>query len=266
MAIERGVGQGRVAADLAGDLVAVHAGQADVEQDDVGAVGRGRPRSPSRPSWATRTSWPEAPSSRAMPRAVSTLSSTTRTRGPRPRRVAARPPRRPRRAGGGAVGRGEADGELAAPARALAPARRRRRRASRRACGPASGRSPGRPASGRSSCSTWVNSVEDPRAASRGRCPTPLSRDPDDDLAALAAGRQADPAAAVGVLGGVGQEVDEDLLQPGRVGLDRERAGADVDGQRVPPRVDQRPDRLDGPRDDRGRGRAAPCGAGSCPG
>ena len=58
------------------------------------------------------------------------------------------------------------------------------------------------------------------RAASiSGAMPMPLSRDADDDLAALAAGREPDRGRpAVGVLGGVVQQVGDHLRQPRRVG------------------------------------------------
>ena len=49
---------------------------------------------------------------------------------------------------------------------------------------------------------------------------------PHDHLAALPLGRQPDPAARLGVLGGVVQQVAEDLLQPGRVGVQPDRLAA----------------------------------------
>ena len=48
----------------------------------------------------------------------------------------------------------------------------------------------------------------------------PVVPHPDDDWLLLATGGEPDLAAGVGVLGGVGQEIDDDLFQAGRVGLD----------------------------------------------
>ena len=50
--------------------------------------------------------------------------------------------------------------------------------------------------------------------------------DLDDDVVALAPGREPDAAPGVGILRGVRQEVDEDLLEPQRVGLEPQAAGA----------------------------------------
>ena len=58
--------------------------------------------------------------------------------------------------------------------------------------------------------------------------------------------------AALGVLGGVGEEVDEDLLEPRRVGLEPEVAAVDRDASSVVlPLLDERPDGLDGLVEDR---------------
>ena len=53
-----------------------------------------------------------------------------------------------------------------------------------------------------------------------GGDPDPVVPDPDDHLAVLDPGGELDASTRRGVLGGVGQEVHEDLLEPRRVGLE----------------------------------------------
>ena len=67
------------------------------------------------------------------------------------------------------------------------------------------------------------------RPRSRSRCPSTRTT----TCPALEPRRQRDPAAGLGVLGGVGQQVDQDLLEPGRVGLEPQAAAA---GDRRPGR------------------------------
>ena len=74
---------------------------------------------------------------------------------------------------------------------------------------------------------------------------------PQDGLIAFAAERDRDPAAGLGVLGGVVEQVRHDLLQPGRVAFDPERLGREIDRELVPERLDQGQRRLDGMVDDR---------------
>ena len=61
--------------------------------------------------------------------------------------------------------------------------------------------------------------VEHPREQ-LGRDADPVVPDADDDLVPLDPGDELDAAPGRRVLGGVGQEVHEDLLEPGRVGLE----------------------------------------------
>ena len=204
-----------------GDLVAVHAGQADVQEHDLGPVGAGRPRWPAGPSWATWTSWPRSFRSRASPAAVSTLSSTTRTREPRraTRGGVARGARRP---GGRRLQGGQPDGELAPlPGPSLAAA-------TLPPCISASFWTsvrpmPEPPSERASERSPWANRSKI-RGSSSGGMPTPVSR---TRMTTSSPSRRAVSAmrpAGVGVLRGVGQEVDEDLLEPGRVGLEPQAA------------------------------------------
>ena len=86
-----------------------------------------------------------------------------------------------------------------------------------------------------------------------GRDADPVVPDADDDLLALPPGGEPDPAAALGVLRGVGQQVQDDLLDPRRVDVERQLAPLDRDAQGVPPLVDERPGRLDRLVEDRAR-------------
>ena len=53
--------------------------------------------------------------------------------------------------------------------------------------------------------------------------------DPQHGLVVLAGQADRDPAARLGVLGGVVQQVRDDLLQAGRVALDRDGLGGSID-------------------------------------
>ena len=70
---------------------------------------------------------------------------------------------------------------------------------------------------------------------------------------ALARHAQHDAAAGRHELGGVVQDVADDLHQPRPIALDRQQLLGQVEDQLVPPRVDRGPRGLDGPRDDRAR-------------
>ena len=107
--------------------------------------------------------------------------------------------------------------------------------------------------------------VEDVRQLLGGdadaRVPDPEHRAPPSRPAV-----SADVAARVGVLGGVVQQVVEDLLQPGRVGVQADRVVGQVDeSARARVRSNERPAGLDGLRDDRGQVHRPPCGVRSCP-
>ena len=56
--------------------------------------------------------------------------------------------------------------------------------------------------------------------------PIPVSRTDTADLAALPLGGQPDPAARLGVLGAVGEQVAEHLGQPRQVGVEVDRLPA----------------------------------------
>ena len=90
--------------------------------------------------------------------------------------------------------------------------------------------------------------------------------DADDGVALVEAGVQLDPAARLGVLGRVVEQVDDDLLEPDRVGLELDRRGFDREAKLVPSLVDEGPDDLRRRTDDRGEVDAAGAGAGSCRG
>ena len=75
---------------------------------------------------------------------------------------------------------------------------------------------------------------------------------PDDRVARLPRGLHLDPAARLGVLGRVVEQVDQDLLEPDRVGLELDRLGGEREAKLVPALVDQRADGL-GRRADDGR-------------
>jgi len=64
--------------------------------------------------------------------------------------------------------------------------------------------------------------------------------DSDYNSRALSPRRDLDVAAGLCVLGGVGQQVAEDLREPQRIGVERQRLGRQVHVERVAARVDQR--------------------------
>ncbi len=72
----------------------------------------------------------------------------------------------------------------------------------------------------------------------------PLSRTDDDQLAALAPRLELDPAAGVGVLGGIDQQIGEHLREPHRVGHEPHRLRGSCTSRRVASRLDERPRRL----------------------
>jgi hypothetical protein len=100
-------------------------------------------------------------------------------------------------------------------------------------------------------CSTWTNGSK-MRGSISGAIPMPSSATRDDQVLPLGPGGQLDAAPRLGVLGGVGQQVDQDLLQPRRVRLDPHRPRVDGDVQPMLAGLDERPDRLDGVPDERG--------------
>ena len=75
----------------------------------------------------------------------------------------------------------------------------------------------------------------------------------DDDVLAFEPGGQPDPAPALGVLGGVRQQVHDDLLDSRRVGPDRQGILLERRDQLVLPLFDERADRFDGLVEDVGR-------------
>ena len=77
-------------------------------------------------------------------------------------------------------------------------------------------------------------------------------RYPDDDFAALVSRRQPDVTAVLAVLGGVVEEIDNDLFQAGGVGIDPEIASVDRHFEGVISQFDQCLDRLGGTVEDRG--------------
>ncbi|MEJ7637199.1 MAG: hypothetical protein WKF75_04205, partial [Singulisphaera sp.] len=87
--------------------------------------------------------------------------------------------------------------------------------------------------------------IEDPGQDFRSD-PDAVVPHPDDQEIGLAHGLQGDPAPRLGVLGGVGQEVAQDLDEPDRVGLQPERLGRERHRELVAARIDERPGGLDG--------------------
>ena len=76
---------------------------------------------------------------------------------------------------------------------------------------------------------------------------------PQHRLVALPLGRQPDAPVRLGVLGGVGQQVADDLGEPHRVGVEQQGFGRKSDAQLVALGVDERLDRLHRTGDDRGQ-------------
>src|SRR5205823_1993191 len=65
------------------------------------------------------------------------------------------------------------------------------------------------------------------------------------ELIAFDAGAQPDPAADIGVLRGIVQQVREDLAEPGRIGEERDRFGGEIERDAVATLVDKRAHALD---------------------
>ena len=185
-----------------------------------------------------------------MPRAVSTLSSTTRMRDdfrgvrPRPGCGRFRPGRRGSTAGSRTVN------SLPSPGPALVAE-------TSPPCISTSFLTTVRPipsppserARERSPCANSSNILGNASGAN----PTPVSLTRKTNDSPRSTGRESDVAAGLGVLGRVGQEVADDLFEPGRVGVDPEVAPVEVKLQRVLPLGDQGAGGLDGVVEGRGR-------------
>ena len=89
--------------------------------------------------------------------------------------------------------------------------------------------------------STCMNSSK-MRGRTSGSMPMPVSRIADDDLFALLPCREPDRAPRVSVLGGIGQEIDEDLVEASRVGLEADGAGGQAHREGMLPLGDERND------------------------
>ena len=86
-----------------------------------------------------------------------------------------------------------------------------------------------------------------------GRDADPRVPDPDRDAVALALRRQPDGATPRRVLGGVAQQIADDLRQTRRIGVEAHRVAGQRDRERMAARVDARADHLDRLLDDRGQ-------------
>ena len=84
---------------------------------------------------------------------------------------------------------------------------------------------PSPPSERASDRSPWVKSSKTAREQFRRDADAGIAH-PDDRVPSLEAAVQLDAAAGLGVLGRVGQQVDDDLLEPGRVGLDHDSFAA----------------------------------------
>ena len=155
--------------------------------------------------------------------ALSTLSSTTSTRGAGVRQGAAGGAGAPRRCRQAAASVGRRTVKRAAAVLALALGLDACRRASRPAASPASGRCRGRPARARG-CGRPARTCRTRAAACSAGMPMPVSLHGHHRLARLAPGAEHDPAALGRVLGGVVEQVGEHLRQPGRIGVARSAA------------------------------------------
>ena len=82
--------------------------------------------------------------------------------------------------------------------------------------------------------------------------PDAVVPDPQHRHVAVPLGRQPDAPARLRVLGGIRQEVADDLGEPHRVGVEQQRFGRDADAQLMPLGVHERLHRLDRTGDDRG--------------
>ena len=110
--------------------------------------------------------------------------------------------------------------------------------------------------------STWENMSK--MLAETRRDADPVVADGHDDFRRPAARRRARCAAALGVLGAVGEQVAEHLGQPGQVGVEEDRLRRQRDGQLVPGGLDERAGRLHGAAHDVREQHAATGGAPSC--
>ena len=87
--------------------------------------------------------------------------------------------------------------------------------------------------------------------------PTPRVLDAEDDLVSSTAAVSQMPSPRLGVLGGVVEQVEEDLGEPGGIGIHDDGLGREVDGQAMARAVDERAAALDGGSDDPWRSRLA---------
>ena len=220
-----------VAAAASGDLVAVHAGQADVEQDQVGPTPLDQSPSGRRPVIGHLDVLAEARGAGRRGCWRSTVvvdhedAAAWRLRGARRRRSGQRPMHRQPSARLG-VGRDrQADGELAAPARAVAVGRHRPRvhlhqRADQGQADPQAAL-----ATDRERLVGLGEQVEDVGEQLR-RDADAVVADADQRLRPLLRGLQPrSRRRCVGVLGGVVQEVGDTCASRRRVDLQRDRGG-----------------------------------------
>ena len=98
--------------------------------------------------------------------------------------------------------------------------------------------------------STWVN-ISNTAPSMSGGMPIPSSATATTAVAVVARDRQPDVPAPVRVLGGVVQQVGDDLGQPGRVAVHEDRLGRHDDGELVARLLDGRAARLHGGVDHR---------------
>ncbi len=98
--------------------------------------------------------------------------------------------------------------------------------------------------------SPWLNRTNISGSFSGGM-PIPLSSTEIDDLIVHPLGREPDVPAALGVLGGVGEQVDHDLLDARRIGAKRQLSLEELGDQGVFSFCDERSHRFDGLLQDR---------------
>ena len=199
------------------DLVAVHAREADIEQNEI------RPERPRRFNRrlaveATWTSFPRSLRSRAIPPAVSTLSSTTRMREPSGTARGRLP-----RDGAVVCGLFAAGREMTNSLPLSVPSLAGRDVAAVHLGelpddGEPDAQAPFRAGDGTLALREELEHV----GQFLGRNADAVVAHRDDDVVSFPRGGQPDSAPALGVLRGVCQQVDDDLLDPRRVGPDRE--------------------------------------------
>ena len=176
-------------------LVAVHAGQADVEQHDVGHEAR---RPSQRRGARMHDVHAGGPASPAPRQGVGRVDVVVDHQHLQARRAGSGACRTARRAGGAAAAGRQArqpDGEGAALARPVAARPRRCRRAARPGCAPATGRCPGRPGRGRGAVHLREQ-VEHAARACRAGCRRRCRCTSITAVVAFAPGRELDLAAA----------------------------------------------------------------------